>query len=76
MERRVQFGHPPAGYLARACLRYGASAAEWRVLRVCRRAEALLRRVVAYPLHVSGSVSPINRGRPAWLDVRYSLQSL
>ena len=64
----------PPGYVARARFRYEASSAQWRVLKACRRAGAVLWRKVADPSPVSRSASPISRGRRAWLDACHSLQ--
>ena len=66
----------PPGYLARAWFRYVAASMEWRVLRACSRARALLWREVADPLPVSCRVSPMDRGRHDWLDVRHSIHYL
>ena len=64
----------PPGYVARAWFRYGAVSPGQRVLRACRRAGALLWRDMADPAPVSRRVSPMDRGRPDRLDVRYSIQ--
>ena len=63
----------PPGYGTRAWFTYGAASMEWRVLRVCSRARTLLWREVADPLPVSRRASPMDRGRPDWLDVRHSI---
>ena len=64
----------PPGYVAYACSRHGAVSIERGVLRACSRARALMWREVANPSLVSCSASPIDRGRPDWLDVRHSMQ--
>ena len=64
----------PPRYLARAWFSYGAASMGQRVLRVCSRARALLWRDVAEPAPVSRRVSPMDRGRHDWLEVRHSIQ--
>ena len=73
MECRVSSDIPP-GYVAHACFRYGGESMEWRVLRACSRAGALLWREVANRLPVSRRASPTDRGRPDYLDVRHCIQ--
>ena len=66
----------PPGCVGPAWFRYGAASMEWRALRACSRAGALLWRKVADPSPVSRRVSPMDRGRPDWLDVLHSIQYL
>ena len=66
MGRRVQFGHP-------------SRVRGPRLVQVRGRVNGVpspqvLWRVVADPSQVSCRVSPIDRGRPEWLDVRHSIQ--
>ena len=65
----------PPRYVARAWLSYGAVSPGQCVLRVCRRAGALLWRDMADPAPVNRGVSPMDRGWPEQLDVHHSIQS-
>ena len=66
----------PPGYVAHVWLRWGAVSMDWRIIRACSSAVTLLWREVPDPSPVSRSASPIDSGRPDWLDVCYSIEYL